>query len=90
MPSIQENVRRILAELPADRQNMLFGATMPREIRLLAERILRDPVTVELAHAGPADFLSCFAMALLVITTDDTEPAQSPPVTASPPSSSRG
>ncbi len=40
------DVRRIVAALPARRQNLLFSATMPSEIRGLAESLLRDPVSV--------------------------------------------
>jgi ATP-dependent RNA helicase RhlE len=43
------DVRRIVAELPRQRQTMLFSATMPEEIRALASSILRDPVRVEVA-----------------------------------------
>jgi ATP-dependent RNA helicase RhlE len=48
------DIRRILAALPADRQNLLFAATMPKEIRALAKRVLRDPHVVELSHSRPA------------------------------------
>ncbi len=47
------DIRRILSALPADRQNLLFAATMPREIRDLADRMLRDPHVVDVAHAKP-------------------------------------
>jgi ATP-dependent RNA helicase RhlE len=47
------DIRRILAALPARRQNMLFSATMPREIRRLADGLLRDPHVVELNHTRP-------------------------------------
>jgi ATP-dependent RNA helicase RhlE len=47
------DIRRILDALPKDRQNLLFSATMPREIRKLADRILYDPHVVELAHSTP-------------------------------------
>jgi len=40
------DVRRIIAQLPVKRQTLLFSATMPREIQLLAESILKDPVSV--------------------------------------------
>ncbi|MGH6628616.1 MAG: DEAD/DEAH box helicase, partial [Burkholderiales bacterium] len=40
-------IRRILALLPAQRQNLLFSATFPDEIRKLAGSFMRDPVTVE-------------------------------------------
>ncbi len=44
------DVRRILAALPEERQNLLFSATMPREIRGLADGMLRNPHVVD---AGP-------------------------------------
>ncbi len=40
------DVKRIVAKLPTKRQNLLFSATMPPEIRVLAETMLRDPVSV--------------------------------------------
>ncbi len=49
------DIRRILKQLPHDRQNLLFSATMPREIRTLADEVLRDPHVVELAGTAPAE-----------------------------------
>ncbi|MFP6662848.1 MAG: DEAD/DEAH box helicase [Deltaproteobacteria bacterium] len=49
------DVKRILGATPEKRQNLLFSATMPKEIRLLADRILYNPQVVELAHSAPAD-----------------------------------
>jgi ATP-dependent RNA helicase RhlE len=40
------DVRRVAAALPKRRQTLLFSATMPREIRVLAERLLVNPVEV--------------------------------------------
>jgi ATP-dependent RNA helicase RhlE len=48
------DVRRILAALPARRQNLLFSATMPAEVRHLADELLSTPHVVELDHRGPA------------------------------------
>ena len=48
------DVRRILATLPPARQNLLFSATMPREIRRLADDLLTNPHVVELADSAPA------------------------------------
>ena len=42
-------IRRVLKLLPGERQNMMFSATYSQDIRALAQRILRDPVTVEVA-----------------------------------------
>ena len=44
------DIRRILALLPASRQNLLFSATFPEEIRTLAGSFMKDPVTVEVAR----------------------------------------
>jgi ATP-dependent RNA helicase RhlE len=43
------DIRRVLALLPAKRQNLLFSATFPEEIRKLAAGFMHDPVTVEVA-----------------------------------------
>lgn len=48
------DVLRIIAALPKRRQNLLFCATMPKEIRRLADQMLRDPHVVELTDAIPA------------------------------------
>jgi ATP-dependent RNA helicase RhlE len=48
------DLRRILAALPPKRQNLLFSATMPGEIRRLADAILRHPHVVELESSAPA------------------------------------
>lgn len=42
----QPIVETILGYLPKPRQTLLFSATWPDEIRVLAERAMRDPVTV--------------------------------------------
>ncbi len=43
------DIRKILALLPAKRQNLLFSATFSGEIRTLAAGLLNDPVQVEVA-----------------------------------------
>jgi ATP-dependent RNA helicase RhlE len=53
------DIRRILALLPASRQNLLFSATFPDEIRRLAAGFMRDPVTVEVARRNtPAELVA--------------------------------
>jgi ATP-dependent RNA helicase RhlE len=44
------DIRRIIALLPKQRQNLLFSATFSDEIRKLANAFLRDPVSVEVAR----------------------------------------
>jgi len=48
------DLRRIVSALPDRRQNLLFSATMPREIQSLADAMLRDPHVVRLTRSGPA------------------------------------
>ncbi|SUY48437.1 DNA/RNA helicase, superfamily II [Clostridium putrefaciens] len=43
------DVKRIITKLPVTRQNMLFSATMPNEIKKLVDSILKDPVRVAVA-----------------------------------------
>ncbi|MCW3063834.1 MAG: box helicase domain protein [Solirubrobacterales bacterium] len=45
-----EDVEKILALTPGSRQTALFSATMPGEIRRLAEQYLLDPVTVKVKN----------------------------------------
>jgi ATP-dependent RNA helicase RhlE len=44
------DIRRILALLPAKRQNLLFSATFSDEIRSLASGLLHDPAMVQVAR----------------------------------------
>ena len=44
-----DDVKRIIAKLPARRQTLFFSATMPAEIRQLSNMLLTDPVKVEVA-----------------------------------------
>lgn len=45
------DVRKIIALLPKKRQNLLFSATMPKDIQDLAHAILVDPVKVSVSPA---------------------------------------
>lgn len=49
------DIRRIRAALPTSRQTLLFSATMPIEIRSLANELLRQPVRVELGASRPVE-----------------------------------
>jgi ATP-dependent RNA helicase RhlE len=43
------DIRKIVAKLPAERQTLMFSATMPRAIAELAAHMLRDPIKVAVA-----------------------------------------
>ncbi len=47
------DVRRILSHVPAQRQTLLFSATMPDDVRHLAHDILRNPVMVQVGNIAP-------------------------------------
>ena len=49
------DIMTIAKQLPKERQTMLFSATMPQEIRRLADNILDNPVHITLSLAKPAD-----------------------------------
>lgn len=51
-------IRRILKYVPKQRQTLIFSATMPDEIRHLAQNILQSPVTVQINHDLPAPTIS--------------------------------
>lgn len=51
------SIRKILKHLPRKRQNLLFSATMPKEIRHLADEMLDDPTVVELENKKPIDLI---------------------------------
>jgi ATP-dependent RNA helicase RhlE len=46
-----DELNRILAMLPAARQNLFFSATFPPNVEKLAQALLRDPVRITIASA---------------------------------------
>jgi ATP-dependent RNA helicase RhlE len=52
------DVRRILRQVPRERQTLLFSATMPDDIRRLASDIMRNPAVAQIDHSRPAKTLS--------------------------------
>jgi ATP-dependent RNA helicase RhlE len=52
------DIRRILKHIPKQRQSMVFSATMPGEIRHLAEDILSNQVNIQVDHEKPMKTIS--------------------------------
>src|SRR5215210_5601256 len=53
------DIKRILAVLPKERQNLLFSATFSEDIRRLAKELLRNPTMIEVARRNaPADLVT--------------------------------
>ena len=50
------DLKRIVAKVPRQRQTLLFSATMPKEIRQLADQWLNDPVSIQVVpQSTPAE-----------------------------------
>ena len=55
------DVRRIVKCLPTKRQTLLFSATMPDDIRKLANDLLKNPVNIKIGGTAPVESVShCF------------------------------
>jgi superfamily II DNA/RNA helicase len=52
------DVKRIINLLPSKRQNLVFSATMPLEVRSLVNKILVNPVEVNANHTKPVKNIS--------------------------------
>jgi ATP-dependent RNA helicase RhlE len=52
------DIRRIIKQLPRQRQTLVFSATMPKEIRHLAEDILQNPIAVQINNSLPVPSIS--------------------------------
>jgi ATP-dependent RNA helicase RhlE len=63
------DVRRVIAALPSERQNLLFSATMPPTIVKLAASFLVDPVHVEVAP--PATTVELVEQVLMFVAHGD-------------------
>ncbi len=48
------DIEKILGLLPASRQTLFFSATMPKEVKKLADKFLRDPVRIEVSPQNSA------------------------------------
>jgi len=47
-------LREILKHVPAERQTLMFSATMPQELTRLAHSYMKEPLRIEVAPAGTA------------------------------------
>jgi len=53
------DIRKIIALLPKQRQNLLFSATYSSDMRRLADSLLKDPVSIEVARRNtPTELVS--------------------------------
>jgi superfamily II DNA/RNA helicase len=50
-----DDIMKIIQYLPKQRQNLMFAATMPEEIRKLARKVLDQPVELNIAISKPAE-----------------------------------
>ncbi|HOG08789.1 MAG TPA: DEAD/DEAH box helicase [Syntrophales bacterium] len=52
------DIRRIIKQLPTNRQTLMFSATMADDIRKLTREALQNPVTVQVDHTAPLNSVS--------------------------------
>ncbi|HAN00155.1 MAG TPA: ATP-dependent RNA helicase [Marinilabiliales bacterium] len=50
-----DDINKIVTYLPSKRQTMMFSATMPSKIRVLANFLLKNPVEINIAVSKPAE-----------------------------------
>lgn len=67
-----DELTRVLALLPARRQNLLFSATFPPAVETLAANLLRDPVRIDV----PSDATTIPAITQRVIEVDPPQRTQ--------------
>jgi ATP-dependent RNA helicase RhlE len=68
----QVEMNRILAALPVKRQNLLFSATLGKEIRTVTEITLRNPIKIEIQ--APADNIDLIKQMAYMVTEDRKGP----------------
>jgi ATP-dependent RNA helicase DDX21 len=62
----EEDVETVLQTVPAERQTMLFSATVPHWVKKLVKTYLKDPVTVDLIGKGSSGKMADTITALAV------------------------
>lgn len=50
-----DDIQQIISYLPKERQTLMFSATMPNSIKLLANKILKEPEEIILSISKPAE-----------------------------------
>jgi len=50
-----DDIMKIISYIPVKRQNLLFAATLPDEIRTLTQKVLKDPEEISLAISKPVE-----------------------------------
>ena len=62
------DVEEICAKLPPARQTLFFSATMPKEVKKLADKFLKDPIRIEVAP--PASAAKTITQRLKFVSSD--------------------
>ena len=48
-----ENVKEIILSIPEEAQSMMFSATIPEQVKLLINSILKNPIKINVSHTSP-------------------------------------
>ena len=71
-----DELNRVLALLPAQRQTLFFSATFPDSVKTLAASLLREPVRIEVAPTATADSGDSATILQRAIAVDDKRRTQ--------------
>ncbi len=69
-----DELDRVLALLPARRQNLLFSATFPPAVQTLAQALLRDPLRIDVAAPTPEDALAAITQRAIQVDAAQRTP----------------
>ncbi len=50
-----DDIMKLVNLLPKERQTLMFSATMPKAIRQMAQKVLKEPVEINIAMSKPAE-----------------------------------
>lgn len=50
-----DDIMDIISHLPEKRQTLMFSATFPKDVEMLARKVLKDPAEVKISVSKPAD-----------------------------------
>ena len=64
-----DELARLLAQLPASRQSLLFSATFPPAVHALAQALLREPLRIDVPELRTADDLAAIEQRSIQVDT---------------------
>eukprot|EP00668_Euglena_longa_P014815 GGOE01018843.1.p1 GENE.GGOE01018843.1~~GGOE01018843.1.p1 ORF type:complete len:351 (-),score=64.50 GGOE01018843.1:221-1189(-) len=70
----EPQIRQVVAEVPRQRQTMMFTATWPKEIRRLAEEFLYHPVHIQIGHTDALEANPDIEQRVIILSNERDKP----------------